>query len=95
MHVVGAPGRLGQQCPQVGVAGLGLGPVEVALLAEVSDQPAATRVRVEFVVRDDMADTRFLVVRVGAAERRHVDVFTGDASNDVGTGDEDAALRAP
>ena len=92
MHVVGAARRIGQQRPQVGVAGLGLGPVEVALLAEVADQPAAAGVGVELVVGDDVAHTRLLVVGVRAAEGGHVDVLAGDAADHVGSGDEHPAL---
>ncbi len=93
VHVVGASRRLGQQRVQVGVAGLGLGAVEMALLAEQSDQPAAARVGVELVVGDDVAHAGLLVVGVRTAERRHVDVLAGDAAHDVGAGDEHPALR--
>ena len=70
MHVVGAARRLGQQRVQVGVTGLGLGAVEMALLAEQSDQSAAARVGVELIVGDDVAHAGLLVVGVRAAERR-------------------------
>ena len=77
---------------QVGVAGLGLGPVEMALLAEQSDQAAAALVGVELVVGDDVAHAGLLVVGVRAAEGGHVDVLAGDAADDVGAGDEHPAL---
>ena len=92
VHVVGAAGRIRQQRVQVGVAGLGLGAVEMTLLAEQSDQTAAALVGVELVVGDDVAHAGLLVVGVRPAERRHVDVLTGDAAHDVGSGDEDPAL---
>ena len=95
VHVVGAPGRLGQQRFEIGVACLGLGAVEVTLLAEVTDQAAATRVGVEFVVGDDVADAGLLVVGVGAAEGGHVDVLAGHAAHHVGAGDEHPACPAP
>ena len=53
---------------EVGVAGLGLGAVEMALLAEQSDQAAAALVGVEFVVGDDVAHTGLLVMGLRAAE---------------------------
>ena len=93
VHVVGAPRRLGQQRVEVGVAGLGLVPVEMALLAEQSDQPAAALVGVELVVGDDVAHAGLLVVGLRTAERRHVDVLAGDAAHHVGPGDEHPALR--
>ena len=73
--------------------GLGLAAVEMALLAEQSDQPAAALVGVELVVGDDVAHPRLLVVGVRAAERRHVDVLAGDTAHDVGSGDEHPAVR--
>ena len=94
MHVVGPPRRFRQQGVQVDVAGLGLGAVEMSLLAEVFDEPSATGVGVEFVVGDDVAHPGLLVVGVGAAERLHVDVLAGDAAHDVRTGHEDPALRS-
>ena len=93
VHVVGATRRLRQQRVQVGVARLGLAAVEMALLAEQSDQPAAALVGVELVVGDDVAHAGLLVVGVRAAERRHVDVLAGDAAHDVGSGDEHPAVR--
>ena len=92
MHVVGAARRIGQQRVQVGVTGLGLRAVEMALLAEQSDQTAAARVGVELVVGDDVAHAGLLVVGVRPAERRHVDVLAGDTAHDVGAGDENPAL---
>ena len=67
--------------------------VEMPLLAEQSDQPAAALVRVELVVGDDVAHAGLLVVGIGAAERRHVDVLAGDTAHDVGSGDEHPAVR--
>ena len=78
---------------QIGVAGLGLGAVEMALLAEQSDQPAAALVGVQLVVGDDVAHPGLLVVCVRTAEGHHVDVLAGDAAYDVGTGDEHLAVR--
>ena len=93
MHVIGTPRRIGQQCVQVGVTRLSLRAIEMPLLAEQSDQPTAARIRVELVVGDDVAHAGLLVVGVRAAERRHVDVLAGDTANDVGAGDEHAAVR--
>lgn len=73
--------------------GLGLAAVEMALLAEQSDQPAAALVGVELVVGDDVADAGLLVVRLRATEGDHVDVLAGDAADHVGAGHEDLALR--
>ena len=78
---------------QIGVPGLGLAAVEMALLAKQTDQPTAPLISVELIVGDDVAHTGLLVVGVRTAERRHVDVLTGDTAHDVGTGDEHAALR--
>jgi hypothetical protein len=72
---------------------LGLAAVEMSLLAEQSDQPTTTLVGVGLVVGDDVAHPGLLVVRVGAAQRGHVDVFAGDTAHDVGPGDEHPALR--
>ncbi|SLC95132.1 Uncharacterised protein [Mycobacteroides abscessus subsp. massiliense] len=93
VHVVGALGRLGEQGAQIGVVGLGAAPVENALLAEEADQLAAAGVGVQFIVGDDVAHTRLLVVGIGATQGGHVDVLTGDAADHVGPGDEHAALR--
>ena len=79
---------------QVHVTGFGFGPVEMALLAEVSDQPAAARIRVEFVVGHDVAHAGLLVVGVRSAEGGHVDVLAGDAANHIRAGDEHPALRS-
>ena len=78
---------------QVGVARFGLGAVEMTLLAEQSDQPAAALVGVQFVVGDDVAHTGLLVVCVRAAEGHHVDVLAGDTAHHVGAGDEHLAVR--
>ena len=94
MNVVGPARRLGQQGMQVDVTGLGLGAVEMALLAEVSDQAAAAGVGVEFVGRDDVTHPGLAVVGVGPAEGLHVDVLTGDAAHHVGPGDEHPSLRS-
>ncbi len=72
---------------------LGFAAVEMPLLAEQSDQPATTLVRVGLVVGDDVAHPGLLVVSVRAAKRRHVDVFAGNAAHDVGPGDEHPAVR--
>ena len=93
MHVVGPPRRLGQQRVDVGVAGLGLAAVEMPLLAEQSDQPAAALVSVELVVGDDVAHPGLLVVSLRTTERSHVDVLAGDAAHHVGPGDEHPAFR--
>ena len=65
----------------------------MSLLAEQSDQPATALVGVVLVVGDDVAHAGLLVVGVRATERGHVDVLTGDAADDVGSGDEHPALR--
>ena len=93
VHVVGATWRLRQQCMQVGVARLGLRAVEMALLAEQSDQPAAALVGIQLVVGDDVAHPGLLVVCVRTAEGHHVDVLAGDAAHHVGAGDEHLAVR--
>ena len=72
---------------------LGLAAVEMSLLAEQSDQPATAFVGVVLIVGDDVAYAGLLVVGVGATQRCHVDVFTGDAADDVGSGDEHPAFR--
>ncbi len=93
VHVVGASRRLRQQRLQIAVAGLGLRPVEMALLAEQPDQVPAARVGVGFVVGGDVAHPGLLVVGVGPAEGGHVDVLAGDAAHHVGTGHEHPAVR--
>ncbi|TEA00886.1 hypothetical protein CCUG60884_04779 [Mycobacteroides salmoniphilum] len=72
--------------------GFGAAAIENALLAKESDEFAAARVGVEFVVGHDVAHTGFFVVSFRAAQGGHIDVFTGHAAHHIGSGDKYAAF---
>ena len=92
MHVVGA--LLGLRQQRVEVAVLDRVDVEAALGAEEGGDRAGPVERLALGLGEDVHDAGAAAVRLGAAEAQHVDVLAGDRADDVGAGDEDAALGA-
>ena len=92
MHVVGALRRLGQEVAEVGV--VDGGHVKGALAAEEVRETAALLQRLGLGLGHEVHDSAATPVRVGTAQALHVDLLARDGADDLGTGDENPALRA-
>ena len=92
MHVVGALRGLGEEIAEIGV--VDRGHVERALSAQQVREASALLECLCLGLGHQVHDAAAPAVRVGTAEALHVDLLARDGADDLGTGDEDPALRS-
>ena len=90
VHVVGALLGLGQHLGEVAV--VDVVDLEAALGTEEVGDGAGPVECLVLALGEDVDDAGTPAVRLGTAEAQHVDVFSGDGADHVGSGDEDPAL---